>query len=96
MDDARRATTHALAYSAQKSLLDFLRVELKIANTMMDSADLARDDQTRERRCGRAREACAEVDRHLTSGSPHFRLATSEREELADGLRLALLRLAAC
>jgi hypothetical protein len=96
MDDARRVTMRALAYSTQQSLVDFLRLELKIAHTMMDSAALARDDETRERRCGRAREACAEVDRHLTSQSPHFRLATSEREELVDGLRLARLRLAAC
>jgi hypothetical protein len=96
MDDTRRATTCALTYSARQALLDFLRLELKIANTMLDSAALARDDATRERRCRRAREACAEVDQHLTSESPHFQLATSEREELTGGLRLARLRLAAC
>jgi hypothetical protein len=94
MDDARQAVALAPAYSARQWALDFLRLELRIANTMLDGATLARDDATRERRCWRAREACAEVDRHLTSASPHFRLTTSEREELADGLRLARLRLA--
>jgi hypothetical protein len=96
MDEAHRTIARALAYAAQQAFLDFLRIELKIANTMIDGAVLARDDATRERRCGRAREACAEVDRHLTSESPHFRWATHEREELTVGLRLARLRLAAC
>jgi hypothetical protein len=55
----------ALAAAAHDSMVTFLRIELQIANTVLDAAATTNDDEARERRRARANEACAEVVRYF-------------------------------
>jgi hypothetical protein len=87
-------SSEALLFSARASRRDFLRTELKIANTMLDLAATSRDAGDRERRRGRAREACGEVARHLAVEDSPNALDAMERAELSAGVRRIEQRLA--
>jgi len=87
--------SRALAHSAHDSMVTFLRIELQIANTMLDAAATTHDADSRERRRGRANEACAEVVRYLEADVERPVLSAEEREELSTGLRAVQARMAA-
>jgi hypothetical protein len=75
----------SLLEAARRNAVDFLRIELRIANTMLDAAATATNPQIGARRHDAARAAYDEVARSLATGS---RLAFSEpeRAELGTGL----------
>ena len=87
------ANSRALTATARDLHVEFLRIELKIANAMVDASNTTGDAATRERRRGRAREACAEVSRWLAAALLLARLTEAEREELTVGLSSARERL---
>lgn len=87
-------SSRALVETAHALRVDFLRVEIKIANAMLDTSKTTRDEATRERRLGRAREACAEVSRWLDATLPSGRMTDAEHDELTLGLAQARARLA--
>lgn len=82
----------AVRWSRQRVALhmDFLRVEIKIANAMLDASNTTLNKGTRERRFGRAREASAEVALWLDAALPLARLTVAEHAELIEGLALGL------
>jgi hypothetical protein len=93
MDDSI-AASRALVATARDSLLMFLRIELGIANTMLDGAAISEDEASRRRRRDRAGEACGEVVRYLGFDSARTGLSTADREELTAGLQAVQARLA--
>jgi hypothetical protein len=94
MSDDIIANSRELAATSRDLLVEFLRIELKIAHAMLDASNTSHEEATRERRRGRAREACAEVSRWLDAALPLGRLTEAERDELAAGLAGAHERLA--
>jgi hypothetical protein len=86
--------SRALADSAHDSMVAFLKIELQIANTMLDAAATTHDAETRERRRGRANEACAEVVRYLDPEVGRSVLSADEREDLSMELRAVQGRMA--
>lgn len=88
-------TTRALRAAAHDTMLTFLRLELGIANTMLDTALSTRNDAVRQRRRDRARDACSEVRRYLDDDSKKALLSGRERAELIDALDAVGARLVA-
>lgn len=74
-----------LANAVRSSALEFMRVELKIGNTMLDLAAATSDQETHARRHAQATEACNTVKRYL--GEPAVPLPAEDRESIATGLR---------
>lgn len=74
-----------LREAARHAAVEFLRIELRVANTMLDVATCSSDWRGGERRRAAARAACGEVARHLAKGSTIV-LSASERDELTAGL----------
>lgn len=78
--------SEALLEAARLAAVDFLRTELRVANTMLDVASTGfADVQARERRHAAARIAYAEVVKHLVTGS-NITFTDRERDELTTGL----------
>jgi hypothetical protein len=86
--------SRALVASARDSLLVFLRVELSLANTMLDAAAFSGEESGRRRRRDRAVEACDEVVRYLGMDATRTGLSPAERDELSAGLQALQARLA--
>jgi hypothetical protein len=95
MADDIIANSVELVESARDLHVNSLRLELKIANAMLDASNTAREEATRERRRVRAREACAEVSHWLDAASRPARLTDAERQELSAGLESVRARFAA-
>jgi hypothetical protein len=85
--------SRALVASARSSLLAFLRIELGIANTMLDGVAASSDEAARSRRRDRATQACNEVVRFLEIDSARSGLSLADRAELNAGLYAARERL---
>jgi hypothetical protein len=62
--------TRELMSTAQSVWMDFLRVELELAHTLLNLAETAREAATRERRIAIAAEAATVVERFITTRSP--------------------------
>jgi hypothetical protein len=77
--------SEALRESARLAAVDFLRTELRVANTMLDVASTGTDVLATARRREAARMAYAEVVKHLVKGSG-ISLTQHERDELTTGL----------
>jgi hypothetical protein len=75
----------ALADAVRSSALEFLRVELKIANTMLDLAASASEQETHERRREQARIACDTVKRYLDE--PAVPIPTKDHDAISESLR---------
>ena len=89
MDDDRDnliVRSNALVTAAREAHLKFLTTELQVANTMLDSASLALDSETRERRHTSARDACGTVARYLSGEASQHELSVEQRDELTSGL----------
>jgi hypothetical protein len=87
-------SSEALLASARATRIDFLRAEIRIANTMLDLAATSRNAGDRERRRDRAREACGEVARHLAVVDSVNAVNALQREELSTAVRGVERRLA--
>jgi hypothetical protein len=74
-----------LQVETRRLALDFLRTELRVANTLLELAERGREDQSAVRRRAEARAAYGEVAKRLLDPS-EIELSASEREELATGL----------
>jgi hypothetical protein len=87
MNDTANDTANesALANAVQASAIEFLKVELKIGNTMLDLAASTDDRETHARRYAQAKEACNTVKRYLAG--PAVPLPVEDRRMIADGLR---------
>jgi hypothetical protein len=75
----------ALADAVRASAIEFLRVELKIANTMLDLAAATGERETRARRRAQAKEACRTVKRYLEG--PAVPLPAEDQQAIAESLR---------
>ena len=84
MADLFRASS-TLWEAAQRNAVDFLRIELRIANTMLDAADRTTDSRSAARRHDLARAAHDEVARSLAEGS-RVAFSDGDRAELSTGL----------
>ena len=74
----------ALANAVRSSAVEFLRVELKIANTMLDLAAATIEQETHARRRAQALEAYNTVKRYLET--PAVPLLGEDRASIAAGL----------
>jgi hypothetical protein len=83
----------ALANAVRTSAVEFLRVELKIANTMLDLAASTDEEETHERRRAQANEACDAVKRYLDE--PAVPLAVKDRQAIMEGLHALQQRIIA-
>jgi hypothetical protein len=82
MDHADREA--ALANAVRSSAIEFMRVELKIGNTMLDLAAATSDRETHARRHAQAVEARNAVTRYLAD--PAVPLHVDDRDSIAAGL----------
>jgi len=78
--------SRALIESARAHRVEFLRVELKLANTMLDTSCSTHEELARERRRFRAEQACTEVSRALEADRTQAYLTDAERQELTAGV----------
>jgi hypothetical protein len=83
----------ALANAVRTSALEFLRVELKIANTMLDLAASTGEEETQERRREQAMLACSTVKRYLDG--PAVPLPVEDSQEIRQCLRALEQRISA-
>jgi hypothetical protein len=83
----------ALADAVRASAVEFLKVELKIGNTMLDLAASTDERDTHARRRAQAQEACSTVKRYLDG--PAVPIPAEEREALLVGLRALERRISA-
>ena len=74
----------ALANAVRSSAIEFLRVELKIANTMLDLAASTTEEETHARRRAQAIEAFSAVKRYLEA--PAVPLLAEDRDSITAGL----------
>jgi len=86
MSDDLVHKSRALIESARTHQLEFLRVELQIANTLLDSSCTTHEELSRERQRFRAEQACTEVSRALEADRTAPYLTDAEREELTAGV----------
>jgi hypothetical protein len=70
--------------AARLAAVDFLRTELRVANTMLDVASTGSEGEAAARRREAARTAYAEVVKHVNGSSINF--TQHERDELMTGL----------
>jgi hypothetical protein len=84
--DALRSSTNELLSAASLACVDFVRVELKLAQTLLDMAVSAREEAARRRRVQRARDAAAAARRFITDPPPPIRPPNDERDRLASEL----------
>src|SRR5258705_8241495 len=71
--------SEALRHEARRVAVEFLRTELRIANTLLDLVQSRTDAQANTRRRDEARAAYDEVEKQLGEGGS---LALSEREQV--------------
>ncbi|MDQ6635864.1 MAG: hypothetical protein M3Z10_14025 [Gemmatimonadota bacterium] len=83
----------ALANAIRSSAIEFMRVELKIGNTMLDLAAATSDRETYARRRAQAIEACNTVKRHLDE--PAVPLPGEETNSIGAGLHALQSRIRA-
>jgi hypothetical protein len=83
--------SQALREAARRAGVDFLRTELRLANTLLDVAGTGVDAQIEQRRRHAARAAYAEVEKHLVKGGS-ITFTDGERAELTTGLVNLALR----
>jgi len=83
----------AIAASASDALVSFLRVELEVANTMLDAAAATSNGELRARRRDLAHAAHDEVARRLTADAPLPGVTLDVRAELSFQLALVQGRL---
>jgi hypothetical protein len=76
--------SEALVETARLAAVDFLRTELRVANTMLDIASIGTDGEATARRREAARIAYSEVVKHVNGSSINF--TQHERDELNTGL----------
>jgi hypothetical protein len=91
--DSLRSTTNELMSTAVRACVDFLRIELELAQTLLAMAANAREESSRKRRIARAAEAAAVVERFIVAPPPPVRLSDSERERIANELNRVKERL---
>jgi hypothetical protein len=87
------AYNRELISTAQSVGLEFLRNELKLAHTLLDLAETAREAVARERRIAIAAEAATVVERFITTRLPAVETADEVREGLASELNRVKERL---
>jgi hypothetical protein len=78
--------TRELMSTAQSVWMDFLRVELELAHTLLDLADSAREAAARERRIALAAEAATVVERFIATRPPAVKTLGEARERLSSEL----------
>jgi hypothetical protein len=83
----------ALASAVRTSAIEFLRVELKIANTMLDLAASTHEQEAHARRRAQAVEAYNTVKRYLAE--PPVPLPEADSQEILDSLRVLEQRMRA-
>ena len=91
--DSLHSTTSELIATAANACVEFLRIELELAQTLLAMAANAREESARKRRIARAEEAAAVVERFIVAPPPPVRIADSERERLANELNRVKERL---
>jgi molecular chaperone DnaK (HSP70) len=82
-----------LADAVRASALEFLKVELKIGNTMLDLAAATDERETNARRRAQAQEACSTVKRYLHE--PPVPLSAEDRQAIGEGLNALEKRISA-
>jgi hypothetical protein len=92
-DTARNAD--AVQDAVRASAVEFLKVELKIANTMLDLAASTEEHEIHQRRLAQANLACATIARYLSSDGPAVPLGEEQREALTRQLRSLERRISA-
>jgi hypothetical protein len=91
--DALRSSTNELMSTAVQACLDFVRIELELAQTLLAMAANAREESARKRRIRLAAEAASVVERFIVAPPPRVRLPDAERERLATELNRVRERL---
>jgi len=89
MDEARGdiiGQSKLLVASARAALIQFLRIELDVATTMLEAARVTEDRKVRERRRYRAQQAFDTVAHHLSATGTETRLPRESRAEFAAAL----------
>jgi hypothetical protein len=93
MNDTTR-NPDSIQDAVRASAVEFLKVELKIANTMLDLAAATAEHATHQRRLAQANVAYATVARYLGGEGP-VPLSEEQREALALELRSLERRMSA-
>jgi multidrug resistance efflux pump len=86
MPDDMVGRSRALIASARAHRVQFLRVELQIAHTLLDTSFTTHEELSRERQRFRAEQACTEVSRALEADRTEAYLTDAERQELTAGV----------
>jgi CTP-dependent riboflavin kinase len=94
MNDVAR-NADAIQDAVRASAIEFLKVELKIANTMLDLAASTAEHEAHQRRLGQANEAYSTVARYLSGEGPTVTLDEEQREALTVELRSLARRMSA-
>jgi len=84
--DALRSSSNELISTAVRACVEFLRIELQLAQTLLAMAANAREESARKRRIARAAEAAAVVERFIVAPPPPVRLPEEECARLATEL----------
>jgi hypothetical protein len=85
----------AMQAAVRASAIEFLKVELKIANTMLDLAAATSEHGAHQRRRAQAIEAYATVARYLSGEGSTVPLGEEQRKELTVGLLSVARRMSA-
>jgi hypothetical protein len=91
--DSLHSSASELMSTAAQACLDFVRIELELAHTLLAMAANAREESARKRRIARAADAAAVVERFIVAPPPPVRIPDSERERLANELNRVKERL---
>ena len=86
--------SNRLVAAARTALAKFLLVELEVAGSLLDAAELTADANVRERRRSRATEATDTIAYHLAASDARNDLPQKTREKLTAGLAVLRGRLA--
>jgi hypothetical protein len=92
MNDTTR-NADAIQDAVRASAIEFLKVELKIANTMLDLAAATEEHETHQRRLAQANAAYATVARYLSGDGSRVPLGEEQREALTMELRTLARRM---
>jgi hypothetical protein len=93
-NDDSIAASRALVATARDAVFVFLRIELDLANTMLDGAAVSGDEAGRRRRRDRAVEAYEEVVHYLGIDAARTGISPADRQELSVGVHALQARLA--
>jgi hypothetical protein len=85
----------AIKDAVRASAIEFLKVELRIANTMLDLAATTGEHEAQQRRRAQANEACVTVARYLNGEGPAVPLGDEQHAALTVALRSLERRMSA-